>query len=194
MKNSKKKDSGGTMKLSVWCFVIFLLITALQFVAKTMLPMVGDIYFYALSISFVLQILAGIISIITFIISCIKRKALSFGFAVIIIVMLGCVIGEGYLGMPYINDFKSKSVSVITSDYSVIGKENNKSIYFADNQNNEEALRLDKDTLSYLENNNAIDVNNSYVSNTSYLHHISYIDIEYYPSTGILKKITVIEQ
>lgn len=194
MKNSKKKDSGGTMKLSVWCFVIFLLITALQFVAKTMLPMVGDIYFYALSISFVLQILAGVISVITFIISCIKRKALSFGFAVIIIVMLGCVIGEGYLGMPYINDFKSKSVSVITSDYSVIGKENNKSIYFADNQNNEEALRLDKDTLSYLENNNAIDVNNSYVSNTSYLHHISYIDIEYYPSTGILKKITVIEQ
>ena len=42
MKNSKKKDTGGAMKLSVWCFVIFLLITALQFVAKTMLPMVGD--------------------------------------------------------------------------------------------------------------------------------------------------------
>lgn len=72
MKNSKKKDTGGAMKLSVWCFVIFLLITALQFVAKTMLPMVGDIYFYALSISFVLQMLAGIISVIAFIISCIK--------------------------------------------------------------------------------------------------------------------------
>lgn len=194
MKNSKKKDTGGAMKLSVWCFIIFLLITALQFVAKTMLPMVGDIYFYALSISFVLQILAGVISIIAFIISCIKRKALSLGFAVIAIVMLGCVIGEGFLGVPYINDFKSKAVSVITSDYSVIGKENNKSIYFADNKNNEEALRLDKATLKYLEDNNAVDVNNSYVINTSYLHHINYIDIEYYPNTGILKKITVIEQ
>lgn len=194
MKNSKKKDTGGTMKLSVWCFVIFLLITALQFVIKAMVPMVGDIYFYALSISFVLQMLAGIISVIAFIVSCIKRKALSFGFAVITIVMLGCVVGEGYLGTPYINDFKSKPASVITSDYSVIGKENNKSIYFADNKNKEEALRLDKNTLSYLENNNAVDVNNSYVNNTSYLHHVSYINIEYYPSTGILKKITVIEQ
>ncbi|MCI5656246.1 MAG: hypothetical protein SOT80_07650 [Candidatus Pseudoruminococcus sp.] len=194
MKNSKKQDSGGAMKLSVWCFVIFLLITALQLVIKIMLPMVGDIYFYALSISFVLQMLTGIISVIAFIISCIKRKALSFGFAIITIIMLGFVIGEGYLGMPYINDFKNKTTSVITSDYSVIGKENNKSIYFADNKNKEEALRLDKNTLSYLENNNAIDVNNSYVSNTSYLHHINYIDIEYYPNTGILKKITVIEQ
>ena len=194
MKNSKKQDSGGAMKLSVWCFVIFLLITALQLVIKIMLPMVGDIYFYALSISFVLQMLTGIISVIAFIISCIKRKALSFGFAIITIIMLGCVIGEGYLGMPYINDFKNKTTSVITSDYSVIGKETNKSIYFADNKNKEEALRLDKNTLSYLENNNAIDVNNSYVSNTSYLHHINYIDIEYYPNTGILKKITVIEQ
>lgn len=194
MKNSKKQDSGGAMKLSVWCFVIFLLITALQLVIKIMLPMVGDIYFYALSISFVLQMLTGIISVIAFIISCIKRKALSFGFAIITIIMLGFVIGEGYLGMPYINDFKNKTTSVITSDYSVIGKENNKSIYFADNKNKEDALRLDKDTLSYLENNNAIDVNNSYVSNTSYLHHINYIDIEYYPNTGILKKITVIEQ
>ena len=160
MKNSKKKDTGGAMKLSVWCFVIFLLITALQFVIKAMVPMVGDIYFYALSISFVLQILAGVISIIAFIISCIKRKALSLGFAVIAIVMLGCVIGEGFLGVPYINDFKNKAVSVITSDYSVIGKENNKSIYFADNKNNEEALRLDKATLNYLEDNNAVDVNN----------------------------------
>lgn len=134
MKNSKKQDSGGAMKLSVWCFVIFLLITALQLVIKIMLPMVGDIYFYALSISFVLQMLTGIISVIAFIISCIKRKALSFGFAIITIIMLGCVIGEGYLGMPYINDFKNKTTSVITSDYSVIGKENNKSIYFADNK------------------------------------------------------------
>lgn len=194
MKNPKKKASGGAMKLSVWCLVIFLLITVLQFIVKTTLPMVGDIYFYTLSISFIIQMLAGAISIIAFIISCIKQRTISFGFIIIIIVMLGGVIGEGYLGIPYINDFKSKSVSVITSDYSVIGKENNKSIYFADNAYKEEALRLDTDTLRYLENNNAIDVDNAYVSNTSYLHHISYIDIEYYPSTGILKEITVIER
>lgn len=193
MKNSKKKSSGYTMKLSVWCFVIFLLISAIQFFVNTMLPKVGDFYFYALGISFAVQMLAGITSVIAFIISCIRQKTISFGFVVIIIVMLGCVIGEGYLGIPYIDDFKGKSVTVTTSDYSVIGKKDNKSIFFADNENNEEALRLNADMLSFLENNNAIDIYDTYVNGTSYLHHISFINIEYYPNTGILKDISVAE-
>lgn len=194
MKNPKKKTSGSAMKLSVWCFAVFLLITVLQFFVNLMLPKVGDIYFYSLVIAFAVQMLAGAISIIAFIISCIKLKSISFGFVVIIIVMLACVISEGYLGTPYIEDFKGQSVSVTTSDYSVIGKKDNKSIYFADNNNDEEALRLDADMLSFLENNNAIDIDNTYVSGTSYLHHIYSINIEYYPNTGILKDISVADE
>lgn len=194
MKNSKKKYFANPMKLSVWCFALFLLITAVQFVVNTSIPKVGDFCFYSLEISFVLQILLGSLSVIAFIISCIKKKSFSLGLTAIIFIMLACVVGEGFLGMPYINDFKDGSVTVVTSDYTVIGKNENKSIFFADNEYNEEALRLNSDMLSFLENNNAIDIDDTYVSGTSYLHHISYITIEYYPNTGVLKGISVLEQ
>lgn len=193
MKEQKKKKSGISMKISVCCFVIFVLIGIGHFIVNLAAQKVGDIYFYALLITFVIQMLAGIISVISFIISCIKQKAISFGFTVIIIAILACVIGEGYLGLPYIKDFQNGAVTVTTSNYSVIGKENNKSIYFADDNNNEEALKLNSETLEFLENNNAVDVDNSYVYNTSYLHHIISVNIEYYPNTGILKEISVPE-
>lgn len=194
MKNSKKKPSANPMKLSVWCFALFLLITAVQFVVNTSLPKVGDFCFYFLEISFVLQILLGSLSVIAFIISCIKKKSFSLGLTAITVLMLACVVGEGFLGMPYINDLKDGSVAVVTSDYTIIGKNENKSIFFADNEYNEEALRLNSDMLSFLENNNAIDIDDTYVSGTSYLHHISLIVIEYYPNTGVLKNISVVEQ
>ena len=193
MKNQKKKNSGNTMKLSVACFVIFVLISIGQLVINLFSAKVGDIYFYTLSIAFVLQMLAGITSIVSFIISCIKRKAVSFGFVIIIVAVLCCVVGEGCLGFPYIKDFQSGAVTVTTSNYSVIGKKDNKGIFFADNKGNEEALRLDSKTLEFLENNNAVDVDDSYVYNTSYLHHISSINIEYYSETGILKEISIAE-
>ncbi len=193
MKNQKKNKSGGAMKLSVWSFVIFVLISIGQILVELMLPKVGEVYFHVLGAAFVLQMLAGITSIVSFIISCIKRKIISFGFVIIIMFILGCVIGEGYRGIPYIKDFKGKTVTVTTSNYSVIGKKDNKILYFSDDENNEEAFRLNDEMLKFLEDNNAIDINNTYVNGTSYLHHISSVNIEYYPNTEILKKISVVE-
>lgn len=193
MKDHKKKKSGISMKISVCCFIVFILISIGQLIVNLIDKKVGDIYFYTLGIAFVIQMLAGIISVISFIISCIKQKAISFGFTVIIVVLLVCVVGEGYFGLPYIKDFQNGTVTITTSNYSVIGKEDNKIIYFADDNNKEESLKLNSEILEFLENNNAVDVGNSYVYNTSYLHHVFSIDIEYYPNTEILKEISITE-